>query len=263
MRMFALAADWCSTNQTAAVSALAAGPRWKPVDEAGGNDRRTTGLAGEPLSATAIPMVAVTAATSVAATMLAALPDARSGTRSSSPRTPARAGLRLRGLRSVPEPEKRSRAASFDRLTCGARSTSATPAVSPAGTSARRRRAGVCAASCAVAGRAAMTFGRRRRSRLRRSLCAAPASASGSGVAPVEHQRRPGRDRRLVSRRCAPAAACDLPGQALGLVPVVLGQLRSARCTRRGEGGGPSRAAAACLTGFPYPSRCSIDAQIR
>ena len=42
-------------------------------------------------------------------------------------------------------------------------------------------------------------------------------------VAPVERHGRLGRNRRLVIRCRAPSAPCDLPGEALRLVPVVRG----------------------------------------
>jgi hypothetical protein len=49
------------------------------------------------------------------------------------------------------------------------------------------------------------------------------------GMAPVERRRRRGSDHPPFSRCRAPGAACDLPGQALGLVPVILGRSRVRR----------------------------------
>lgn len=138
------------------------------------------GLTGEPLSAAAIPMVAVAAATSVAATMLAPLPLARCGTRSRTLALGVRPAFGRTGSWPCRNPRS-GRVASFPLPAVSGAPDILDSAVLLSGTSAammrRCRRSELCGR-----GTRSATFGRRRRRRLRRSLCAPVGPAPGSGL---------------------------------------------------------------------------------
>jgi hypothetical protein len=167
-------------DPTAAVSAPATVSTLGTCPEPTAAAAARRGFAGEPLSAAATAMVAVAAASSVVATTLAPLPNARGGMRA---RTLALSAHRaFGGTGSGPCRNPRSeRVASF-RLTAASASSDVFGSAgflwgaSAAVMSGCRRRE-----MCGRRTRS-VTFGRRRRLRLRRSLCGAPASAAGSGL---------------------------------------------------------------------------------
>ena len=187
---------------------------------------------------------------------VAPLPRARSGTRPRTPAPSAGPAFGSAGSGARRNPRRGDAATSRSPDVSGAvdvlDSAGAPEGPSAAAAACRRRRSELCGR-----GTRSVTFGlgRRRRSRLRRSLCAAPASAAGSGL-------------RQSSATVASAAIAGLSFvAALRARPVMCPVRRSVsyqsssaaperKCPRRGEGGGPSRAAAAPRIGFPYPSRC-------
>ena len=192
---------------------------------------------------------------------VAPLPRARSGTR---PRTPApSAGPAFGSAGSGARRNPRSGGAASSRSpdVSGAADV-VESAASPAGTSAaaaacRRLRSELCGR-----GTRSMTFGRRRRSRLRRSLCGAPASASGSGLRQSSTSVAPG-----VTAGSSVAAALRARPVICPLRRSVSYQSSSAAPEREVYSSRRSRRTVASGGGLsdrrPVPESLSIDAQIR